>query len=50
MMGTDVLVGVPLTGLSLVFLELIFGFKAPEMDGLEVVNGVIDEKYYRNGS
>ena len=49
MMGTDVLWGATYR-IIMVFLELIFGFKEPEMDGLEVVNGVIDEKYYRNGS
>jgi len=49
MMGTDVLWGATYR-IIMVFLELIFGFKEPQMDGLEVVNGVIDEKYYRNGS
>jgi hypothetical protein len=49
MMGTDVLWGATYR-IIMVFLELIFGFKEPGMDGLEVVNGVIDENYYRNGS
>ncbi len=48
-MGTDVLWGVTYR-IIMIFLNLIFGFKEPEMGGLEVVNGVIDEKYYRNGS
>jgi len=47
--GTDVLWGATYR-IIMVFLELIFGFKEPGMDGLKVVNGVIDEKYYRNGS
>lgn len=49
MMGTDVLWGATYR-IIMVFLDLIFGFKEPVMDGLEVVNGVIDETYYRNGS
>lgn len=49
MMGTDVLWGATYR-IVMVFLELMFGFKAPEMDGLEVVNGIINEAYYRNGS
>jgi hypothetical protein len=49
MVGTDVLWGATYR-IIMVFLELIFGFKEPGMDGLEVVDGVIDEKYYRNGS
>ena len=48
MMGTDVLWGATYR-IVMIFLELIFGFKEPEMDGLAVVDGVIDEKYYRNG-
>jgi len=48
MMGTDVLWGATYR-IVMIFLELIFGFKEPEMDGLGVVDGVIDEKYYRNG-
>lgn len=49
MMGTDVLWGATYR-IVMVFLDLIFGFKEPGMDGLEVVNGIIDETYYRNGS
>ena len=47
--GTDVLWGATYR-IVMIFLELIFGFKAPEMGGLEVVNGAIDETYYRNDS
>ena len=49
MMGTEVLWGATYR-IVMVFLDLIFGFKPPQMDGLQVVKGVIDEKYYRNGS
>ncbi len=48
MMGTDVLWGATYR-IIMVFLELIFGFKEPEMDRLNAVNGVIGETYYRNG-
>ncbi len=45
LMGTEVLWGATYR-IVMVFLELIFGFKPPHMDGLQVVNGVIDETYY----
>jgi len=48
MMGTDVLWGATYR-MIMVFLELIFGFEAPEMDRLKAVDGVIEETYYRNG-
>jgi 8-oxo-dGTP pyrophosphatase MutT (NUDIX family) len=49
MMGTDVLWGATYR-IVMIFLELIFGFKAPEMDRLDAVNGVIEDTYYRNGA
>ncbi len=49
MMGTDVLWGATYR-IVMIFLELIFEFKAPEMDRLDAVNGVIEETYYRNGA
>ncbi len=49
MMGTDVLWGATYR-IIMVFLELIFGFKAPDMDRLTAVNGVIEETYNRNGA
>ena len=49
MAGTEVLWGATYR-IVMVFLELVFGFKAPRMERLSAVNGVIDETYYRNNA
>ncbi|EFK05890.1 conserved hypothetical protein [delta proteobacterium NaphS2] len=47
--GTDVLWGATYR-IIMGFLDLIFGFKAPQMERLKAVNGVIDETYYGNNA
>ncbi len=49
MMGTEILWGATYR-IAMAFLDLIFGFKPPDMDRLQVVQGEIDDRYYRNGS
>ncbi len=47
--GIDVLWGATYR-MIMVFLDLIFGFRAPPMEHLKVVPGTIDEGYYGNRS
>ncbi len=44
--GVEVLWGATYR-IVMVFLELVFGFSAPDMRDLRAVNGVIDQTYYR---